>query len=97
MLYNLIQNTAEAVSRGGILTFRLGIQYSIVGIDVADNGLSVAQHNREKVFNLFFLPSPSMVSALDCASLNRWSISIAVRYGSGRPTGTVATFAFQYP
>ena len=58
-LYNLIQNAAEAMPRGGILTLRLGNQNSMVWIDVADNGPGVAEHNREKVFNLFFSSKPT--------------------------------------
>ena len=58
-LYNLIQNAAEAMQRGGILTLRLGNQNSMVWIDVADNGPGVAEHNREKVFNLFFSSKPT--------------------------------------
>ena len=58
-LYNLIQNAAEAMPRGGVLTLRLGNQNSIVWIDVADMGLGVAEHNREKIFNLFFSSKPT--------------------------------------
>ena len=58
-LYNLIQNSAEAMPRGGVLTLRLGNQNSMVWIDVADTGPGVAEHNREKIFNLFFSSKPT--------------------------------------
>ena len=58
-LYNLIQNAAEAMPRGGVLTLRLGNQNSMVWIDVADTGPGVAEHNREKIFNLFFSSKPT--------------------------------------
>ena len=58
-LYNLIQNAAEAMPRGGVLTLRLGNQNSMVWIDVAGTGPGVAEHNREKIFNLFFSSKPT--------------------------------------
>ena len=42
-LYNLIQNAAEAMPRGGVLTLRLGNQNSIVWIDVAGTAPGVAK------------------------------------------------------
>ena len=58
-LYNLIQNAAEAMPRGGVLTLRLGNQNSMVWIDVVDTGSGVAERNREKVFNMFFSSKPT--------------------------------------
>ena len=40
--------------RGGVLTLRLGNQNSMVWIDLVDTGSGIAEHNREKVFNMFF-------------------------------------------
>jgi signal transduction histidine kinase len=52
--YHLIQNAFEAMPHQGMLTLRLGAQSKMVWIDVADTGVGIAEHNRDKIFNLFF-------------------------------------------
>jgi two-component system sensor histidine kinase TctE len=54
MLNNLIDNAIRYTPKGGQVTVRVARNEASIIIDVVDNGLGIAEHERERVFERFY-------------------------------------------
>lgn len=53
-IFNLVHNAIQYTAKGTIITIQVGMNDEVCEIIVADNGKGIPEHEKEKVFNMFY-------------------------------------------
>jgi two-component system NtrC family sensor kinase len=89
---NLMNNAAEAMSHGGVLTLRTrkGPSPDLVTIEVQDTGVGISQENMKKIFTPFFTTKPigkgtglGLAIIYGIVKMHRGQISVQSEVGEG--------------
>jgi len=88
-LQNIVQNGAQAMPRGGILTLRASrTEEGFVEIEVSDRGEGIAERDLEHIFDLYYTTKEGgsglgLPLALRAIDLHQGSIKVQSRPGAG--------------